>query len=172
MTPATRTPLHIPPCHQGHAYVSFGGVQGWDDSDWVPADYNIYLEASATLPGNTSCLSDGSGCSVSESAEVDCTMAGLFYSAGASGFLRLGESYTWFQWSSGTTYNQMQPCPEPGQTVTCTADHLLLGSFSGLYVEHLIRSVRFLGLTVCSPIGKVIAQQNTSPERPYCYDLP
>jgi len=84
MTPATRTPLHIPPCHQGHAYVSFGGVQGWDDSDWVPADYNIYLEASATLQGNASCLSDGSGCSISESSEVDCTMAGLFYYANAS----------------------------------------------------------------------------------------
>jgi hypothetical protein len=87
----------------------------------------------------------------------------------------VGESFTWFHFVSGTTFDQMQPCPEPGHTISCTGEHIVYASkedIPGLFVEVGRSWLRIFGRTLCSPFGKKVASQNTAPERPYCYDLP
>jgi hypothetical protein len=113
------------------------------------------------------------------SANVDLNMIGPSCAAYSSSnffsripIFRAGESFTWYQFESGFLFSQMQPCPEPGSTITCTAARILDEPVKAIFLEHFIPWVRILGFRLCSPFGKIIARQNQPPSRPFCFDLP
>lgn len=116
-------------------------------------------------------LGDGvfSGSNVASSYCWDTSNESSF----GSGF-SVGESFTWYQYAFGTTFNQMQPCPEPGFTITCTASNVVFSDpndVKGVYFELGKIWLKLFGHALCSPFSTKF-WQNAAPERPYCFDLP
>lgn len=91
-----------PPCHHtGTAVVEFGGV--YSSASVGPVWPNYYMDKSAyvTLPGTASCFT-GTGCQISDSAEVDCECNGLFYQS--DGSQSGGSSNNWSLMIQGLNY--------------------------------------------------------------------
>jgi hypothetical protein len=105
-------------------------------------------------------------------SEVVYTCGESLFASSVS-FIRFGTSFTWFRFASGTTFDKMTPCPEPGHTISCTRDHVVFADardILGVYVEMTHPWVRVFGVLVCSPTWTIFNQQNIAPERPYCHD--
>ena len=145
----------------------------------MPSGYQIAASATGSTTAEalaqSSVLSQSGDGLLSGYSEVFSDVCDYFDSFSFSRLFSIGESFTWFRFASGTTFSKMQPCPEPGHTITCTRDTASFGDpndIHGVFLEIGQPWLRFFGLTLCSPFAYTQGWQNTDPGRPYCYDLP
>jgi hypothetical protein len=168
-------------------------ADNYTDAEPCGAYYTTFADITVSMPSGSSYYGSGSGFSSFAEALAEATASNesgdgelnlyseIVYTCGESlfassvSFIRFGTSFTWFRFASGTTFDKMTPCPEPGHTISCIRDHVVFADardILGVYVEMTHPWVRVFGVLVCSPTWTIFNQQTIAPERPYCYDIP